>query len=129
MIGAVRYCPRMGLLDRFLGSPQRRFAQLALRVARRTPGVERADYQPEEFAIAIHRAGGPGILEECRAIVARQGGCKTGEAVITSGGETGSNSAAIIATGAVIAPIRPAASNRAMPCRAVAQAARSARRT
>jgi O-acetyl-ADP-ribose deacetylase len=35
---------------------------------------------------AIHRAGGPTILEECRAIVARQGGCKTGEAVITSGG-------------------------------------------
>jgi O-acetyl-ADP-ribose deacetylase (regulator of RNase III) len=35
---------------------------------------------------AIHRAGGPAILEECRAIVARQGGCKTGEAVITHGG-------------------------------------------
>src|SRR5688572_7473249 len=35
---------------------------------------------------AIHRAGGPAILEECRAIVARQGGCKTGEAVITTGG-------------------------------------------
>ena len=35
---------------------------------------------------AIHRAGGPAILEECRAIRARQGGCKTGEAVITSGG-------------------------------------------
>jgi O-acetyl-ADP-ribose deacetylase len=35
---------------------------------------------------AIHRAGGPSILEECRVIVARQGGCKTGEAVITTGG-------------------------------------------
>jgi O-acetyl-ADP-ribose deacetylase (regulator of RNase III) len=35
---------------------------------------------------AIHRAGGKAILEECRKIVARQGGCKTGEAVITSGG-------------------------------------------
>lgn len=36
---------------------------------------------------AIHRAGGPQILEECRQIVARQGGCKTGEAVITTGGK------------------------------------------
>ena len=35
---------------------------------------------------AIHRAGGPTILEECRKIVARQGGCKTGEAVITIAG-------------------------------------------
>ena len=36
---------------------------------------------------AIHRAGGPAILDECRAIRARQGGCKTGEAVITTGGK------------------------------------------
>lgn len=35
---------------------------------------------------AIHRAGGPGILAECRAIRARQGGCPTGEAVITGAG-------------------------------------------
>ena len=35
---------------------------------------------------AIHRAGGPAILAECRKIVARQGGCKTGEAVITTAG-------------------------------------------
>jgi O-acetyl-ADP-ribose deacetylase (regulator of RNase III) len=35
----------------------------------------------------IHRAGGPAILEECRQIRARQGGCKTGEAVITTGGK------------------------------------------
>jgi len=35
---------------------------------------------------AIHRAGGPAILEECRRIVARQGGCATGEAVITTAG-------------------------------------------
>lgn len=35
---------------------------------------------------AIHRAGGPKILEECKLIRAKQGGCPTGEAVITSGG-------------------------------------------
>lgn len=35
---------------------------------------------------AIHRAGGPQILEECKKIREKQGGCKTGEAVITSGG-------------------------------------------
>lgn len=36
---------------------------------------------------AIHRAGGPSILEECKAIRARQGGCPTGEAVITGAGK------------------------------------------
>lgn len=36
---------------------------------------------------AIHRAGGPEILEGCRKIVARQGGCKTGQAVITTAGK------------------------------------------
>ena len=35
---------------------------------------------------AIHRAGGPQILEECRQIIARQGGCPTGQAVITGAG-------------------------------------------
>lgn len=35
---------------------------------------------------AIHRAGGKAILDECIAIRNRQGGCKTGEAVITTGG-------------------------------------------
>lgn len=35
---------------------------------------------------AIHRAGGPSILEECKKIVVKQGGCKTGEAVITTAG-------------------------------------------
>jgi len=35
---------------------------------------------------AIHRAGGPTILAECREIVARQGRCEAGQAVITSGG-------------------------------------------
>ena len=35
---------------------------------------------------AIHRAGGPQILQACKAIVARQGRCPTGEAVVTAGG-------------------------------------------
>lgn len=35
---------------------------------------------------AIHRSGGPAILEECMAIRNKQGGCATGEAVITTGG-------------------------------------------
>jgi O-acetyl-ADP-ribose deacetylase (regulator of RNase III) len=34
----------------------------------------------------IHRAGGPAILEECMAIVARQGELPTGEAVVTTAG-------------------------------------------
>ncbi len=36
---------------------------------------------------AIHRAGGPAILADCRKIVAKQGGCKTGQAVITTAGD------------------------------------------
>jgi O-acetyl-ADP-ribose deacetylase (regulator of RNase III) len=36
---------------------------------------------------AIHRAGGKAILEECKEIVARQGRCPAGEAVITTGGK------------------------------------------
>src|ERR1044071_3220434 len=35
---------------------------------------------------AIHRAGGPKILEACMNIRNRQGGGPTGEAVITTGG-------------------------------------------
>jgi len=35
---------------------------------------------------AIHRAGGPAILEECKRIRAKQGRLPTGEAVITTGG-------------------------------------------
>ena len=35
---------------------------------------------------AIHRAGGPAILQDCIAIRNRQGGCAVGEAVITTGG-------------------------------------------
>ena len=40
---------------------------------------------------AIHRAGGPEILAECRAIRARQGGCEPGEAVITTAGRLHAN--------------------------------------
>ncbi|ALD90702.1 putative phosphatase homologous to the C-terminal domain of histone macroH2A1 [Cupriavidus gilardii CR3] len=35
---------------------------------------------------AIHGAGGPSIMAACREIRERQGGCPTGEAVITTGG-------------------------------------------
>ena len=35
---------------------------------------------------AIHRAGGPAILEECKQIIAKQGPLQTGKAVITTGG-------------------------------------------
>jgi len=35
---------------------------------------------------AIHRAGGPSIVEECRKIVAKQGYLKAGNAVITKAG-------------------------------------------
>lgn len=35
---------------------------------------------------AIHRVGGPMILAECQLIRNRQGGCKVGNAVITSAG-------------------------------------------
>jgi O-acetyl-ADP-ribose deacetylase (regulator of RNase III) len=36
---------------------------------------------------AIHRAGGRIILEECKKIIAQQGNCRTGEAVITIAGD------------------------------------------
>jgi len=35
---------------------------------------------------AIHEVGGKAILEECKKIAAKQGGCPPGEAVITTGG-------------------------------------------
>ncbi len=35
---------------------------------------------------AIHRAGGPEIMKQCDEIRGRQGGCPTGQAVITTGG-------------------------------------------
>jgi O-acetyl-ADP-ribose deacetylase (regulator of RNase III) len=36
---------------------------------------------------AIHRAGGSEILEDCQKIRSRQGGCKVGEAVVTTAGK------------------------------------------
>lgn len=36
---------------------------------------------------AIHRAAGPALLAACREVVARQGGCPTGSAVITRAGD------------------------------------------
>lgn len=35
---------------------------------------------------AIHRAGGHAILDECKKIIASQGRCQTGQAVITTAG-------------------------------------------
>ncbi|MBN3521057.1 O-acetyl-ADP-ribose deacetylase [Algoriphagus lutimaris] len=40
---------------------------------------------------AIHQAGGPEILAECQKIPAQQGGCKVGEAVITTAGNLKAN--------------------------------------
>jgi O-acetyl-ADP-ribose deacetylase (regulator of RNase III) len=36
---------------------------------------------------AIHKAGGKKILDECQKIRSKQGGCKVGEAVITTAGK------------------------------------------
>ncbi|MCH9688312.1 MAG: macro domain-containing protein [Deltaproteobacteria bacterium] len=33
---------------------------------------------------AIHRAGGPAVLQACMAIRSVQGGCETGQAVVTT---------------------------------------------
>ena len=40
---------------------------------------------------AIHRAGGPAILEACKKIIAHQGRCQTGQAVITIAGNLPAN--------------------------------------
>ena len=51
----------MGLLARFFGSPRDRFADEALRITRRTPGIARASYDPDKFAVAAwrDRSAGP----------------------------------------------------------------------
>lgn len=36
---------------------------------------------------AIHRAGGKAILDACMMVRNRQGGCKVGEAVVTTAGK------------------------------------------
>jgi O-acetyl-ADP-ribose deacetylase (regulator of RNase III) len=36
---------------------------------------------------AIHRAGGPSIMEECREIIARRGSLPAGQAVLTTAGD------------------------------------------
>ncbi|MFC3902642.1 O-acetyl-ADP-ribose deacetylase (regulator of RNase III), contains Macro domain [Acinetobacter marinus] len=40
---------------------------------------------------AIHRAGGSQILDECKIIRAEQGGCRTGQAVVTIAGNLSAN--------------------------------------
>jgi O-acetyl-ADP-ribose deacetylase len=40
---------------------------------------------------AIHRAGGPSILEECRRIIAKIGNLPAGKAVMTTGGRLSAN--------------------------------------
>lgn len=40
---------------------------------------------------AIHKAGGPELMEACRIIRGNQGGCATGEAVITGAGNLQAN--------------------------------------
>jgi hypothetical protein len=49
----------VGIIDRLFGSSRDRFARQALRIARRTPGVQRATYDPDQYAIALYRAGSP----------------------------------------------------------------------
>lgn len=48
---------------------------------------------------AIHRAGGPAILADCKAIVAERGPCSPGDAVVTGAGE--------LAAGIVIHTVGP----------------------
>ena len=46
----------MGILERFTGTPQDRFAAVARRIARTQPGVTGVDYDPERFALRLHTA-------------------------------------------------------------------------
>jgi len=60
---------------------------------------------------AIHRAGGSSILQECQLIRAKQGGCETGEAVITTAGNLPA-SYVIHTVGPVWNPEKPAEMDR-----------------
>ena len=73
---------------------------------------------------AIHRAGGPAILEDCQQIRARQGGCAVGEAVISSaeGAASSGCAGAWGALGVIPPPDMPLHPARASP-RTAARAA------
>jgi O-acetyl-ADP-ribose deacetylase (regulator of RNase III) len=60
---------------------------------------------------AIHRAGGPAILEDCKRIVANRGRLPAGQAVITTGGNKGLKSLSFpsISTGVYSYPVEEAA--------------------
>ncbi len=55
---------------------------------------------------AIHRAGGPAILEECKQIIARIGHLPTGEAVVTTAGHMPAKKV-IHTPGPIYDPARP----------------------
>lgn len=78
-----------GEMERFFGSGRIRLAQGDI-TKESTDAVVNAANQSllggGGVDGAIHRAGGPAILAECKAIRARQGGCPAGEAVVTTGG-------------------------------------------
>ena len=61
---------------------------------------------------AIHRAGGRAILDECRKIVERQGGCPTGEAVITTAGKLPRSARSVWSLTAALARRNVAQGNR-----------------
>ena len=59
---------------------------------------------------AVHAAGGPTVIEECREI----GGCLTGDAVATSGGELPYARWIIHAVGPIWDPLHPEACDEAL---------------